>query len=217
MLLALLVSLALQANRASPTPDVTNFRPVLTKELEFRIDDYKTAFVGRVVVYQNPNDPDEFIRVYYRQVALVSERAKEQGVPEAGSRNWNLSNLSYHQQREAKALGRVQKEADIFAYVQWRTERDPRTGQDISDGFFRAGLLDQHGTWTLTAGYDLAISPFSEPSKKDPKKPILVGFKFTLGGGVHIVRVDQDDIWFEKNGNPRAQRAEQSSHDGGGQ
>ena len=54
--------------------------------------------------------------------------------------------------------------------------------------------MEQHGSWTLTSGYDLFTSPFSEPSKKDPDKRIPVGIKFTLGGGVHIVRIDQDDI-----------------------
>ncbi|MEX2033068.1 MAG: hypothetical protein WD889_00710 [Candidatus Colwellbacteria bacterium] len=196
--LVLFVVLQIVGEPASIPPDVKNFKPVLSKELEFRVDDYKTAFVGRVVVYQSQDDPNEFVRVYYRQVALVSERARENNDPETGGRNRNFSNLNYHQKQETEALGRVQKEADIFAYVQWRTVRDQRTGQDIREGSFRAGLLEQHGTWTLTSGYDLFISPFSEPSKKDPNKGVTVGIKFTLGGAVHIVRVDQDDIWAEK-------------------
>ena len=195
MFLALLFLVVVEAaGQAAGVPDVKNFKPVLSKELEFRIDDYKTAFVGRVIVYQNPDDPNEFVRVYYRQVALISERAQLKSVSEEGGPRRNLSNLNYHRKEETEALGRVQQAVDAFAYVQWRTVRDTRTGQDIRDGFFRAGLLDQHGTWTLTAGYDLALSPFSEPSKKDSKKRIIVGIKFTLGGGVHIVRIDQDDI-----------------------
>ena len=191
MLLALVILVALQAGGL---PDVTNFKPVLTKELEFRIDDYKTGFVGRVVVYQNPDDSNEFVRVYYRQVALVSERAKETSSPEGGGRRWNLSNLSYHQQSEVDALGRVQKEADAFAYVQWRTEKDPRTGQDIRTGLLKTWLLEQNGNWIFSSAYGLSVTPLSEPSKANPDKSVIVGLKFELVGGTHIVRVDQDDI-----------------------
>ena len=128
MFLALVFLAAAQIiGSGAAIPDVKNFKPVLSKELEFRIDDYKTGFVGRVVVYQNPDDPDEYVRVYYRQVALVSERARESSAPEGGGRRWNLSNLNYHEQSEVEALGRVQKEADVFAYVRWRIKKDPRT------------------------------------------------------------------------------------------
>ncbi len=195
MFFTLVVLLAMEVigSGAGP-PDVKNFKPVLSKELEFRIDDYKTAFVGRVIVYQNPDDPNEFVRVYYRQIALVSERAQQNNVAENGGLDTNLSNMNYHTKQEAEALGRVQKAIDAFAYVQWRTVRDPRTGQDVRDGFFRSGLLEQNRNWTLSSGYDLFISPFSEPSKADPEKRIIVGIKFSLVGAVHIVRVDQDDI-----------------------
>lgn len=199
MLLALVFSVALQvAGLGTGPPDVKDFKPVLTKELEFRVDDYKTAFVGRVVDYQNPNDPNEFVRVYYRQVALVSERAREQNSSDDAGRNRNFSNLNYHQQRETEAIVRVQKEADIFAYVQWRTERDPRTGQEIRTGLLKSWLLEQNGNWTISTAYSLTITPLSEPSKADPDKQIIVGLKFGLVGGTHIVRVDQDDIVAQK-------------------
>ncbi len=190
---AALLAMGISGSGASP-PDVKDFTPVLSKELEFRIDDYKTALVGRVVVYQNPKDLNEFVRVYYRQVAIISERAKEKNSTEAGSRDANLSNFKYHSQEETEALGRVQKATDAFAYVQWRTVHDPRSGQDIRDGSFQSWLLEQNGNWTFSNGYNVVTSPFSEPSKNNPKKRIIVGIQFTLVGAVHIVRVDQDDV-----------------------
>ncbi len=175
-------------------PDVKNFTPVLSKELEFRIDDYKIALVGKVIVYQNQNDENEFVRVYYRQVAIISERAQANNTAGTDSRDTNLSNLKYHSQEETEALSRAQKAMDAFAYVQWRTVRDTRTGQEIRNGSFQSWLLEQNGNWTFTNGYNLDTSPFSELSKGDPKKRIIVGIKFTLVGAIHIVRVDQDDI-----------------------
>lgn len=195
MFIALAVSLAMGIASNLAPPDVKNFNMVLTKELEFRIDDCKTGFVGRVVVYQNPDDPNEFVRVYYRQVAIVSERACENNITEAGGRNRNSSNQNYHLKQETESLGRVQKATDIFAYVQWRTVRDSRTGQDIRDGFFQSWLLEQNGNWTFSSAYGLDTSSFSEPSKVDPEKLIIVGIRFDLVGATHIVRVDQDDIW----------------------
>ena len=197
MFLTLALSLVLEivgGPLANSPPDVKNFTPVLSKELEFRIDDYKTALVGRIVVYQNPDDPNEFVRVYYRQVAIISERAQEKNSSDAVNRNTNLSNLNYHLKEESETLGRVQQATDAFAYVQWRTIKDPRTGQDIRDGFFRSWLLEQNGNWTFAYGYNPDTSPFSEPSKDNPKKRINVGIQFTLIGAVHIVRIDQDYI-----------------------
>lgn len=194
MLLALVFFVTLQTT--SGLPDLKNFKPVLSKELEFRIDDCKTGFVGQVVVYQSPDDPNEFVRVYYRQVAIVSERPCENDSKETGGPDRNSSNLNYHLKQETEALDRVQRATDAFAYIQWRTVRDQRTGQDIRADWFRSWLLDQNGNWALTYGpdYNLLTSPFSEQSKTDPKKRIIVGIQFSLSGGVHIVRIDQDDI-----------------------
>ncbi len=197
MLLALAFSFVLEivgGPLANSPPDIKNFTPILSKELEFQIDDYKTALVGKVVEYQNSNDLNEFVRVYYRQVAIISERAQEKNSTEAANRDTNLSNLNYHLKEEAEALARVQKATDAFAYVQWRTVRDPRSGQKIKDGFFQSWLLEQNGNWTFSNAYNLDTSPFSEPSKDNPKKRINVGIQFDLVGAVHIVRIDQDDV-----------------------
>lgn len=178
---------------ASP-PNVKNFTPVLSKELEFRIDDCKTAFVGRVVEYQNPNDSNEFVRVYYRQVAIVSKRPCEKSATQAGGRDGNSSNSNYHQKEETETLDRVQQATDAFAFVQWRIVRDLRTGQDVRTGPFHSWLLEQNGNWTFSSAYDLLTTIFSEPSKANINKRVNVGIKFTLAGGTHIVRIDQDDI-----------------------
>jgi hypothetical protein len=192
MLLALAALLALGSG--IDPPDVKNFNVVLSTELKFQVDDYKTGLVGRVVVYQNPDDSGEFVKVYYRQVAIVSERAQSQSITGAGSIDANLSNLKYHSQEEKETLARVQKATDAFAYVQWRVVRDLRTGQDIRDGPLRSWLLESNGNWTFSNAYGLVTSPFSESSKDNPNKRIIVGIRFSLVGGVHIVRVDQDDI-----------------------
>ena len=197
MFLSLAVLFALEiigGPLANSPPDVKDFTPVLSKELEFRIDDCKTAFVGRMVVYRNPDDPYEFVKVYYRQVAIVSERACENNSTEKGNLDRISSNLNYHQKEEADILDRVQKATDAFAYVQWRITKDLRTGQDIQDGSFQSWLLEQNGNWTFSNSYNLDTSPFSELSKGNPKKITMVGIRFSLAGGVHIVRVDQDEI-----------------------
>lgn len=195
MFLALTVLLAMEiVGLGVAPPNVKNFTPVLSKELEFRVDDYTTCFVGQVVVYQNQDDPNEFTRVYYRQVAICSERAKEQNSAKVGGRDRNLSNLSYHLKQESEAINRVQQLTDAFAFVQWRTVSDPRTGQNIRDGFFRSWLLEQNGSWTFSSSHNILTAPFSEPSKEDPQKRIIVGIQFNLVGGTHLVRIDQDDI-----------------------
>ena len=63
MFFAMVLMFAMEIFGSSGTgpPNVAGFTPVLSKELEFQIDDYKTAFVGRMVVYQNPEETDEAI------------------------------------------------------------------------------------------------------------------------------------------------------------
>ncbi len=198
MFFAMVLMFAMEIFGSSGTgpPNVAGFTPVLSKELEFQIDDYKTAFVGRMVVYQSPDDPNEFIEVYYRQVALISQRAKQKSSSETGSRDSSLTNLNYLRKQEAEAISRVQQRTESFAYVQWQIVHDLRTGQDIGTGSFKSWLLDQNGNWTFSSDYNILITPFSEQSKTDLKKRIIVGIKFDLVGRVHIVRIDQDDIIF---------------------
>src|SRR3989344_815818 len=97
MFLALMLLLAMEILTGSGTgpPDVAGYTSVLSKELDFQIDDYTTCFVGRVVVYQNPNNQKEFVKMFYRQVAICSERPKERNSSETNGHNNNLSNLNY--------------------------------------------------------------------------------------------------------------------------
>lgn len=183
----------------TPRPDIKNFISVLSKELEFRVDDCKTGFVGRVVDYRNPDDPSEFVRVYYRQVAIVSVRACEKSTTESSKHNADLSNLNYHLKQESETLGRIQQATDAFVYVQWQVVHDQRMGQDIKIGSTHVWLLDPSGVWVYriqSAGTKniLESAPLTEPSKVNPKKLIIVGIKFTLENTTHIVRIDQDDI-----------------------
>ncbi|KKR02467.1 MAG: hypothetical protein UT29_C0002G0029 [Candidatus Yanofskybacteria bacterium GW2011_GWA1_39_13] len=194
-----IVSSGIFSQDISP-PDVENFNIVLSKELEFRVDDYKTAFVGRVVVYQNPDDPNEYTRVYYRQIAIISERAQEKSISETGVLENNSSNLNYHLKQEEEVLDRVQQATDAFAYVKWRTDRDPRTGQDFRAGPLQSWLLEQNGNWVFSSELSIFTMPFSERSKANPDKLIIVGIQFTLAGGSHVVRIDQDELIIYKKG-----------------
>lgn len=189
----------------APRPNIEYFNIVLIKQLEFRVDDCRTAFVGRVVVYRNPEDLNEYVRVYYRQVSIISECAQEQSSEEAGSLDGSSSNLNYHQKEEADTLDKVQKATDAFAYVQEWTVRDLRTGQDIRTKQRKIWLLDSSGVWTyfvqpVNEKSALNSSLFSEPSKVNSQKIIPVGIKFILGDKIHIVRIDQDDLIVEKKG-----------------
>ncbi|MBI2062131.1 MAG: hypothetical protein HYT64_00330 [Candidatus Yanofskybacteria bacterium] len=200
---AVLFALQVVSGSGADPPDIKNFIPIISEvseELDFKIDDYKTAFVGRIVIYQNLDDPNEFVLVYYRQVAVISKRAQEKNSSEYDGRGANLSNFKYHSQQETEVLDRVQKATDAFAYIQWREIKDSRSGKNIRTGFMHIWLLDSSGVWRyhiqpVNEKSALEPSPFSEPSKADPKERINVGIQFKLGAAVHIVRVDQDDIF----------------------
>ncbi|HXV26983.1 MAG TPA: hypothetical protein VD862_03115 [Candidatus Paceibacterota bacterium] len=180
---------------AADIPDTQDWRVTVTKQLEFRVDDYCTAFVGTVTEYQNPDAPDEYVRTLARQVPVISCRSRNQG--RSGIRT--VSDLSWHRKDEQDALDRAHTGADAFAYIAWRTVRDGRSGEHILAEPLRVWLLDQSGVWVFRQGHRIASRPFSEPSKADMAgrrelpAPVLVGIEYSLNGeATHILRLDQD-------------------------
>lgn len=204
MLTHALFVLLLNAELVVPIPSVEGWTVVSTSELDVRADNYKTEFLGLVVNYSNPHDPNEVVRIYYRQISLVSERPKEEsGDPTRGRSLLTAdSGRDYHLKEQKDALAQVQKNMDVFAAMHWRTKRSKETGTDILAGPMESWLLDADGTWTSQQHNlpgAITMTELSEALESDPKKSVVVGLVFKLGEAVHGIRVDQDDLLTPKN------------------
>lgn len=199
MLLVALLMSAFQAVASLPNP--AGWQVVLQKQLEFRVNDCQTAFVGLVTEYQNPKNPSEFVRVYQQQIALVSGCAKEINTGAVRDSESVVSAFNYRQKKERDALDLVQKATDVFAVAHWETTVDSRTGQMMLVGPVRSWLLDQTGSWIFSDGRELVIRPFSEPFIPNTTQRVTVGLQFTLGDALRIVRIDQEYLVFPKGKN----------------
>ncbi len=209
---ALALILSADPGATSPShPTVDGWMVVSGKQrqLELRADDYRKALVGLVVQYQNPQDSSDRVLVFYRHIALLSERPRENQLSQDSARPVIVvgAGIAYHVKNEQDALDRAEKSMDPFAYVHYHVEIDPHNGQEMLVGSAESWLLDGGGLWAYDSRASLGAikeAPLSEPIKVlvkkgqvprcNPKHPIIVGFTFKLGGASHVVRVDQDDL-----------------------
>lgn len=196
MTLLLVLALAGGLTSANPPPDVSGWTQVIQRELEFRVDDYRPCFVGTVTEYRNPENANEYVRVFRRHVALVSQRPRELSDSGRQGTVWNRaqSDLSHHESSLREALKRAQEAADPFGYIRWRVTKDERTGQDILAAPLESWLLSQAGDWSYAFNEEISTSPYSEPLRADTRKNVIVGVKFWLGGVFHILRVQEKDL-----------------------
>lgn len=189
LLVALLMSVSQAV--ASP-PDPTGWQVVVQKQLEFRVNDCQTAFVGLMTEYQNPQDSHEFIRVYRRHIALVSGCAKEFNTGAVRDPEGVVSVFNYRQKKERDALALVQKATDVFAAARWKTTEDSRSGQTMLAGPVQLWLLDQTGSWVSSSGQEMTVRPFSEPFMLNAERRVQVGLQFSLGDATRVIRIDQE-------------------------
>lgn len=224
LLLATLLAMNCAADVVPDRPNVEDWTIVPTRQLDARPGDYLKGLVGLVVVYQNPNDKNEFAKVYFRQVSLVSERPGDGKTTKDSGRATLIgdSGYSFHKKEEREAIKRVQKATDVLAYVRWHVTRDKRIEQYIISGNAESWLLNSNGVWAYDVRPELgAIKeiPLSEPSKYNPGSVVVVGIKYVLGDAVHVVRVDQDDLKApkpvkkEKTGNVPAKKEGSSNEE----
>ncbi len=188
----LLVALLFVSQTVAPLPDPAGWQVVLQKQLEFRVNDCQTAFVGLMTEYRNPQNTGEFIRVYRQQIALVSRCAKDLNTGAVRDPEGTVSVFNYRQKKERDALNLVQKATDVFAIVRWKTAEDSRSGQTMLDGPIQSWLLDQAGSWMFSNGQEMVIMPFSEPFIPDTTRRVSVGLQFSLGDATRVVRIDQE-------------------------
>jgi len=188
-----------QVNNYPDRPNISGWTVVPSLvNLELKVDDYNTSSLGLETVYQNPQAPNEFVKVISRQIVLISERPKEgrSGSTQDVSTLTNNTDNDRHAKKEADTLSRIHKSADLIVFIKWRTKIDGRRGQEIQDGLMEFWLLDQSGVWEyLIQAEPDAIDhvTVTEPSPNKGRS-LIVGLKLSLGNASQVLRLDPDDL-----------------------
>ncbi len=189
----LLPSLAMAQVNSPPHPNLEGWKLVEDYEsnLDVKIQDgglVYAAYIGYTEDYQNPHDPNEFVKVIKRYIPVIP--ITEDNQQEQTLQAEIVSN--YSRKDSLDALKKVRKEADTVGYTKWHLTKDLRTGENIITGPVESWLRIQNGDWVYGAGV-IEKELYSEIAP-DSKEVILVGLKFSLGNKYHIIRVDQADL-----------------------
>lgn len=174
-----------------PSPDIQGW---ILRDIDFidlKSSDREGIYLGVSVIYENPDNKNEFVLVMKRFISFVSLRGQtlsRGGNPEIAD--------SYREVENKRVLEEAQNEAEPFAYLRWHLSTDPRTGLD----FLEDPLGDPIESWLLGSGGEWIYSftdlilpvLLSEPAADNSEKLILVGKVFYLNGWYHVIKIDQD-------------------------
>lgn len=160
--------------------DTAGLTVISKSRIEVRISDEKVAYLGLDIEYQNPDVPEEFVRVVSRHVPVIFAKPKQ--------RNENLlrevaEELNVRKE-EQDLLNELEQNTDPVVYVKWRIKKDSRTGKDVRDGDVSVCFLGSDGEWLFAQNEQIAVQFLSE----------LAGRQYHLSTASHILTVDPGDI-----------------------
>ena len=151
--------------------------------------DAAVAYLGLDVKYQNPADPRESVRVISRHTPLIlfkNHPKNEKLFREAAT-------LSYIQKEAQDRLNELSSKTDPFLYVQWRTQKDARTGRNVQD--VSIWFRPSDGNWLpVIKNEKVKIEFLSENVGNGKTHNILVGRKYQVGSSYHILKLDRFDL-----------------------
>jgi len=171
-------------------PDISTWTVKSRASIEFRIADNLPAYIGFTVEYQNPNDPNDFVRVIKRSIPFISAT----GVSIDATSSQRVVVLNFLKRSEERLASQLYNESDVIAYTHWHVIRDPRTKEQVQSGPAENGLLDQNGNWVFSSGEKMSTEQLSEPDLRDTSKIVLVGLKLSVKEGYHMLRINQGDL-----------------------
>ncbi|MDP3696693.1 MAG: hypothetical protein Q8R55_01520 [Candidatus Taylorbacteria bacterium] len=186
-----------QANTAQLTassnpsvPNVSGWTVLSTSRIELRVSDDTVAYIGLEAEYSNPANPREFVRVIRRHIPLIISKRKQQNERLLSE----MVVVFYTQKEEQDRLKEVSDKSDPILYVQWRTKKNPRTGNDMQDGDANIWFLRSSGDWLLTHNERIEVEFLSENVGNGEPHNVFSGMKYRVGNAYHIIRVDRNDL-----------------------
>ena len=190
-----LATASLARGQTHPIPDITGWKKINQTVIDISSESGLIAYLGYEKEYQNPANLNEFVKVVFRFVSIVS-------IPASQSEKTPLVEVAnnYLDNQVNKNLENLtNNESDPFLWTHWKTVIDRQTGQVIIDGQAESWLLnpvgdptDFNSKWFYQIGTEVLIQNISEPDYYNLNKLIPVGKRYRLNNTPHIIRVDQD-------------------------
>jgi len=189
---SLLALMLVQLLHTASPPSTEDWTVYGEEVIEIRLGGHgTTAYLGLIIIYQNPDNENEFIKVVKRHTPIISVK---HAIKDKRSR---YVIRKYSESNESSALDKLRKEADDIVYVHWKQKKDSWTDEYIQDGIIESWMLKQSGLWVYSK-MRIVKRSISEPVGEKGETE-LVGFQFRLGEFYHILRIDIADILGEKN------------------
>lgn len=174
-------------DKNTPIPNIDKWTIVTESHVELIVSDRIVAYLGIETEYNNPEDPNEFIRTIGRYIPLSILKNK-------GSNEHLLSEsvqALYVKKEEEDILSERAKNNDTFLYIRWRTIKEPDTRGNMLDGKINIWMMLPSEEWIHDDNEELTLEFLTENIKNGENHNIFTGMEFKMGEASHILRVDR--------------------------
>ncbi len=172
-----------------PPPDISGWVEVERSSFGVKPLDDVTLYLGFIVKYQNPANPDEFIRVWMRYQPFFHIRRR---VRDEGSRQEFLDSRA--QAKIEEELKKRREKADPIVYERYFLELDQRTNLRFQREATETWLRNYAGVWRYSRGGEKDVIPYSQALAWDSEKRLTVGQEFRLGKDYHILKMNPNEF-----------------------
>ena len=170
-----------------PLPDINGWKIENQDKIHVKTFSDITTYLGFITTYQNPQNSNEYMRVYARCLpkTIIREKSK-------GSQDFKDAGSILFKKREKKDfLTELFGKSDIFIYEKWQTEKDLRTGLDMPPHSVEVWFLRQNGEWIFIADQKIIRESISEALED---QTAITGQKYSLGAAYHILSISRNDL-----------------------
>ncbi|SRR3989344_1560303 len=193
LLAALLFAVCFFALARADTPDPPNvgdWEIKNTSHIDVRISELVVVYLGFQTLYENPENPNEFVLITKRFRPMVPAKTDPKD-----NRTFRDAVINSYTQKELKdVLCKRYDEADAIIYQRWHLSKDIKTGQFIRAGDVEIWFLDSGGNWNFVVNQKVSVSPVSELKSGDFKDGVLAGIKYSVGDSHQIIRAEHTSL-----------------------
>jgi len=170
-----------------PLPDINGWKIENRDIIHVKTFSDTTTYLGFITTYQNPQNSNEYIRVYARCLpkTIIREKSKgSQDFKDAGS-------ILFKKEEKKDFLTELFGKSDPFIYEKWQTEKDLRTGLDMPPYSVEVWFLCQNGEWIFAADQKIIRESISEALED---QTAMTGQKYSLDTAYHILSISRNDL-----------------------
>lgn len=176
-----------------PIPDTGDWMIVQKSRIEIRISSGRVAYLGSDTEQTRSHKDglsNEFMRVIRRHAPAIFVRSQL-----GGNRSFlKETTTRYSQKEEADQLAELDKKAEPFLYLYWRSIENPITKRSGLEGDVNIWMLKPGGECLFVQNEKVGVEILSENIGDGKPRNILNGIKYQIGDIYHILKIDRGDL-----------------------